>query len=495
MSPLIDMRTSKPVQASPETFAATALRGLYRDILKPDEARRLHGLMYGEPKEQDGYDTVYGSASEADAALFRYLALGLADGEALERIARTSTRYREKWDKHRSYLARSINWALDVTAAEYQRRQRKLATSVEEDAAPGATFQLLDDVEIENTAEPEWLVEGILPTDSYAVLYGESEGGKTFLALDWALCVATGTPWRGRPVKQAPVVYIGAEGWSGFKRRVRAWKKARSYVGRAGVYFISATVNVREPKTAEQLLTDMRAKLGDTAPGMIWLDTLNRHLAGGDENSSKDIGLANATAATLRAVTGATVGYNHHCRRSDEQERGHSSLRNAADTMLHLGVGDDGETRELTCSKQRDWEHFEPLTFTLRQEGDSLVIDDPRVPDPEQLTATQRKAIKALVKLYTGTPVPAGQWLTMSKLAERTFYAVRAQLLKSAKWVTQPSSRGGYVPTATAIATAERTARSTATPTATAATAKGLRSAPAAVGKNSSTTEEPDLPF
>src|SRR2546425_11043348 len=88
----------------PEPTAAqrdAALFGVLLGNIGQRRASRLHGLMYGEPNEQDGYDKEYGSASEADFALFCLLGLGTQDGEQLERIARTSTRYREKGGKHK----------------------------------------------------------------------------------------------------------------------------------------------------------------------------------------------------------------------------------------------------------------------------------------------------------------------------------------------------------------------------------------------------------
>src|SRR5205823_7013739 len=132
----------------------------------------------------------------------------------------------------------------------------------------------------------------------------------------------------------------------------------------------------------------------------------------------------------------------------DEQERGHSSLRNAADTMMHLGKADDGETRELTCTKQRDAEHFTKQTFRLRPVDDSLVIDDPAVRVAGTLAPTDRQALQALADLYTGAPVPASQSEAVASLPERTFYRVRARLLKN-ELVERSGSRGGYCLTAT----------------------------------------------
>ena len=72
-------------------------------------------------------------------------------------------------------------------------------------------FRLLDDVEIENEPDAVSLVEGILLADSLGVIYGPSGAFKTFAALDVALSIASGQPWRGRAVQQGWVAYIVAE--------------------------------------------------------------------------------------------------------------------------------------------------------------------------------------------------------------------------------------------------------------------------------------------
>jgi hypothetical protein len=285
-----------------------------------------------------------------------------------------------------------------------------------------AGFRLLDDVELEGESDAPWLVDGLLVAGTFTVLYGPSEGGKSFLALDWALSVASGRPWRDRPVAAGPIVYIAAEGWSGLKRRVRAWKAARAVVGRIGALFLSGNVNLLHQDQVSQLVAAVHAKL-DVPPRLVVFDTLNQSMSGGDENASKDMGLVIASAHAVRRETGATVLLVHHCRRLDEEERGHGSLRNAADTMLKLTVGDD-DTRVLECTKQKDAPYFEPMRFSLAQSGDSLVIADPlaRGHGPGQpLTKSQGSALATLRDVATDDGVPYSRWEEVSGLKPRTF--------------------------------------------------------------------------
>src|SRR4029079_9871616 len=63
-------------------------------------------------------------------------------------------------------------------------------------------LRLLTDEELDDLPKPEWLVDGALPARSLILLFGDTGVGKSFLALDWAASIATGTAWHGRPVKQ-----------------------------------------------------------------------------------------------------------------------------------------------------------------------------------------------------------------------------------------------------------------------------------------------------
>src|SRR5437016_3780364 len=59
---------------------------------------------------------------------------------------------------------------------------------------------------------PAWLIEHILPQNALGCVYGAPGAGKTFLALDWALAVATGRPWDAHATRPGAVLYVAAEG-------------------------------------------------------------------------------------------------------------------------------------------------------------------------------------------------------------------------------------------------------------------------------------------
>lgn len=227
-------------------------------------------------------------------------------------------------------------------------------------------FTMLDDV------EPVWssrhLVDDLLTEGSFAVLYGESNSGKTFLATDIALHVATGRDWRGREVEQGGVVYVAAEGGTGLRNRLSAWK-AHHAVNEAPFAVVPSGIDLskagsdgpRVIATAEAL-----AKRTGMPTRLIVIDTLSRALAGGDENSSADMGAFVRAVDQIREATGAAVLVVHHSGKDTSRgARGHSLLRAAVDTEIEVQTTEDSPARTAVVRKQRDVECTGEFGFTL----------------------------------------------------------------------------------------------------------------------------------
>ena len=70
----------------------------------------------------------------------------------------------------------------------------------------------------------ESLAAGLLDRAAMSVVYGGSNTGKTFFALDLSACFALNREWRGRRVRHGAVVYIAAEGGLGIEERLTAYR-------------------------------------------------------------------------------------------------------------------------------------------------------------------------------------------------------------------------------------------------------------------------------
>ena len=69
-------------------------------------------------------------------------------------------------------------------------------------------FHLKTGDEILKQPYPRWLISGVVQQRSLAVVYGASNVGKSFLALDMALSLARGIDWFGTPLARAWVVSV-----------------------------------------------------------------------------------------------------------------------------------------------------------------------------------------------------------------------------------------------------------------------------------------------
>jgi len=68
----------------------------------------------------------------------------------------------------------------------------------------------------------DWLIENWIARDSLVGLVGQPGACKSFLALDLACRVATGTHWHGCSVKRGQVFLLAGEGMGGLRKRIRA---------------------------------------------------------------------------------------------------------------------------------------------------------------------------------------------------------------------------------------------------------------------------------
>lgn len=225
------------------------------------------------------------------------------------------------------------------------------------------TYDMLDSI-----PPPRWLVRDVVHASTLAAVIGKPEAGKSFIALDIALSVATGQDWHGRAVAQGPVLYCVGEGLSGMRQRVKAWAKYHHYDTLPDTAWLPRAVNLLDPHWSAGLVDVVR----EYRPALIVIDTLARSMPGGAENSPEDMSRVIEACDAMRRASGATVALVHHVDKAKGQPRGHSSLEGALDTAVK--VESFGALVEVTCLKQKDAAHFAKITLQLRPVGDSAVV-------------------------------------------------------------------------------------------------------------------------
>src|SRR5882724_5468034 len=137
----------------------------------------------------------------------------------------------------------------------------------------GHDLALISTSQLLRLPDPDWLMERVLPLGAVSVIYGQPETGKSFIALDWAMCVSEGMPWLGvYRTKQTPVIYIAAEGGTGIKKRVRAWMQNYGVQNLAAMYWQVVPLLIREEGVLERTLDKLDDDINGINPGLIVFD-------------------------------------------------------------------------------------------------------------------------------------------------------------------------------------------------------------------------------
>lgn len=278
-------------------------------------------------------------------------------------------------------------------------------------AAVATALEWFDDVE--PALADSYLIKGVLAAGAMSVIYGPSNSGKTFFALDLAYHIAAGMPWRGLRVTAAGVLYLAAEGGRGVANRIAALKEANGILGiplalrRAGMDLLRDGADL-------QAVCDLAREVATRAPGaplMIVVDTLSRVMAGGDENSAADMTALIRNIDAIRHVTQAHIMLVHHTGKDAARgARGHSSLRAATDTEIEV-QSEDGN-RAAIITKQRDYQGGETFAFTLKtvqlghdQDGDevSSCVVEPVESEEFKAAQAQKKGMGGNQKLLLET--------------------------------------------------------------------------------------------
>ena len=272
---------------------------------------------------------------------------------------------------------------------------------------------------IEPNIDSRYLVKGWLDRGSCSVVYGESNVGKTFFALDLALHIAAGEDWHGHRVSQTGVLYIAAEGGRGLSNRIEALRIDRGdLLDRADLSILSTTLDLFGRNDGQALTDAMDCLL--SVPGLVIVDTLSRVMGNGDENVAKDMGAVIRNIDYMRSRLGCHVMLIHHSGKdATKGARGSSSLRAAVDTEIELTRTEDVVVAETR--KQRDMQSGRTFAYTLTDvrigtdgDGDdvtSAVVTPSSVPQATKpMSQNERVLWEALQEFAAdhGRPNPAG---------------------------------------------------------------------------------------
>jgi hypothetical protein len=317
--------------------------------------------------------------------------------------------------------------------------------------------------DIEPQLDDDALVAGLVGRETLVAIVGASNSGKSAIALDLATCVATGQPFRDRRVAQSAVLYLACEGGNGFRNRVSALLKNKRLTLDAPLGVVCDTLDLCQNRTdVDRVIAATATLQGRTRKkvGMIVIDTLNRVLGGGDENSAVDMARLIRHLDLIRTQTEATVALIHHTGKDATRgARGHSSLRAALDTELLV----EGATnpRTVSSTKQRDYAPVDsfsvnlvPITLGSNQHGESVTsiavehLDTPPTKRLNGLGKNQSAAIAGLREWAAAHPDPFITTQELTDLLKRHAIVNRQRRLDTTNFLVNSGvltkSIGGY---------------------------------------------------
>ena len=245
----------------------------------------------------------------------------------------------------------------------------------------------------------DYLIKGVLTRSEQSMLLGESQSGKSFLAIDMAMAVARGIEWFGHKARKGGVVYQAGESAIGVRRRRLPAYRQHFDVAREPLPFVLLERPVDFYTSDEQVDQFIEECLhwGRTFPApleLIVIDTFNKATPGANENDGKDMGLVLARCDRIREATGAHVMLVHHLNAGGTKHRGHTSLfANVENVVTCRKVPDakdasNRQIREWVVSKQKDGEdgfgeRFVLPAIEIARDGDGDAITSCIVAEPE----------------------------------------------------------------------------------------------------------------
>lgn len=224
---------------------------------------------------------------------------------------------------------------------------------------------------------PEWWVEGWIQKDTIAEIAGQAGLGKSFLSLHLALCMASETPvWR-RAVGKARVLYVVAEGATGFGERGRAWQDAHPFaaIPPGSVGYVERGVNLSNTASVDNL----REVFQEGGYDVLILDTYSQLSGVADENSAaENARVLNAIRSIREVKAGASVILVHHTDARGTKARGSTTLTANVDTVLMMKAeGSDGwsiSTKVEEGGKQKDGKPERSHGYRLEDRLNSAVV-------------------------------------------------------------------------------------------------------------------------
>ena len=276
-----------------------------------------------------------------------------------------------------------------------EQRERSAWDAVAREAVSahvGVALQTEDVVDmaarVDAMPETRFLIGGLWPADAYGVIAAQDKAGKTWMQLDAAVSVASGTKWVDRfACEQGTVLaYCGEGGARNLIRRLRAIAEAKI------IPFSTLSGNLRVSEAAPRLidreaLITVRGECLMYAPALVIIDPLYLAAMGAKGSDLYSMGETLVGIQSAAQDAGAALILTHHWNKTGEG-RGASRMTGvgpgAWGRVLGSGAVESDETdAEGRSTVEVGWE----FTGSEIAKTEFTVVRKVWSDDPESLTA------------------------------------------------------------------------------------------------------------
>lgn len=225
----------------------------------------------------------------------------------------------------------------------------------------------------EMLAEPdeqhEWIVEDLFIKSGISMCAGKPKAGKTTLARQLALCVATGKPFLNFKTLQGPVVYLALEE---IRSEVKKHFREMGATGDEQIFIHAAPA----PMISQNLLIEQLEQLiRDFKPVLIIIDPLFRFTRVRDSNDYSTV--TNALEGVVRAArfSNAHIHLVHHMGKAEREGAdgilGSTAIFGGLDNVLIITR--NGNERSIR-SRTRYGKDLESVSLLFDEETRSMTL-------------------------------------------------------------------------------------------------------------------------
>lgn len=320
----------------------------------------------------------------------------------------------------------------------------------DEPGKPSLSEKLLCRQDLHNLPSPEPLIDDVLDQGTTALLYGPWGSGKSFIALDWALSVATSRAWQTRATEERSVLYVAAEGAFGYRARVDAWEQGwQTKIQHGGHVFDMLPEPVNLTDRFEVMAFAELIRWGGY--GFIVFDTLARCMVGADENSAKDCGVVVDVLNRLRQCTPDGRGVvlaTHHTGKDGKTFRGSSVFEAGADTVY--SVNTDGGVIILNREKRKDGPQQD--RYELRLDPipgtDSVTVSASNLSTwGGQNPSRADKLLSIFVQHFLSTGASKAELRLIAEMPNATFHRALSDLVESGRLINIGTDKRAFYKT------------------------------------------------